>query len=161
MKKFLMIAVMAVAAISANAQKFYVGGQVEVNAVVDGETTFAILPEIGYNISDKWAIGTEIGYEKKSDLLKGFSLNPYARYTFAKCGSVNFFADGQLGVFIPSEGDTAVGLGIEPGIAINVCKSMFLVAKTNLLSWSHRGDTNVISFLGKTTELSFGAYFKF
>ena len=96
MKKIVLTMVAALAAVSMNAQ-VYIGGSVAIEAWSSqklagdkSETAFKIMPEIGYNLSDEWAIGTVIGYQ--SDKFNGvngvsesaFSIAPYARYTFYK-----------------------------------------------------------------------------
>ena len=68
MKKFLMTVVAtALVAVSANAQ-VYVGGNFGVasSKVKGGEsvTTYAVLPEIGYNLNKDWALGTTVGFGK-------------------------------------------------------------------------------------------------
>ena len=77
MKKIIMTIAAAFVATAMNAQ-VYVGGSIGLNAWSSqknagdrSETTFKILPEIGYNINDSWAIGTVIGYE--SDKWQGRS----------------------------------------------------------------------------------------
>ena len=68
MKKFLMTIVAAFAAVSMNAQ-MYLGGSFAFEAWSSqklagdkSETVFKIMPEIGYNLNEEWAIGTVIGY---------------------------------------------------------------------------------------------------
>ena len=90
----------AFVAVSMSAQ-VYVGGSVNISAVSSqknagdlSETVFKLLPEIGVNLNDEWALGTVIGYESnKVDRIDGrsesaFTFNPYARYTFWKPGKV-------------------------------------------------------------------------
>ena len=69
MKKILMTIAAVFAAVSMNAQ-VYVGGSLAFEswssqklAGDKSETVFKLLPEIGYNLSDEWAIGTVIGYQ--------------------------------------------------------------------------------------------------
>ena len=69
MKKIFMTLAAVCFAATMNAQ-VYVGGSLGFNAWSSqenagdrSETTFKIMPEIGYNINDSWAIGTVIGYE--------------------------------------------------------------------------------------------------
>lgn len=104
-----MIAVMAVAAVSANAQ-IYVGGGLGFKTskevvldVKDAEqpstTTISLIPEIGYKLNDNSAIGIELGIESKSTDGKssfGFKLAPYYRHTFWSADKLSIFADVQL-----------------------------------------------------------------
>ena len=126
MKKILMVAVMAAAAVSANAQ-WYVGGQLgldfnKANKDADSQMTFSIAPEVGYNINENWAVGAQVGFSMANKLKEdgkitydahgiptgyteatydatgtSFFIAPYARYTFAKSGNVSFFVDGGIG----------------------------------------------------------------
>lgn len=87
MKKFCFLWLLAVITLTASAQ-VYVGGEVGLWRNWDANhTSFSILPEVGYNLSDNWAIGTSIGYAY--NYLEGNKTNavevaPYARYTYAK-----------------------------------------------------------------------------
>lgn len=64
MKKILMTLAVAFVAVAANAQ-VYVGGSLGVasSEILGGDdvTTYQVLPEIGYNINNNWAIGTVLG----------------------------------------------------------------------------------------------------
>ena len=67
MKKIIMTLAAAIIAVSASAQ-VYMGGSVGISSVKigggDSETTYKVLPEIGYNLNDKWAIGAYLGFGK-------------------------------------------------------------------------------------------------
>lgn len=67
MKKILMSLAVAFVALAANAQ-VYVGGNVGIASSKEGNadavTTYKVLPEIGYNINENWAIGTTVGFGK-------------------------------------------------------------------------------------------------
>ncbi len=64
-------------AVCANAQVF-IGGTAGIASTggehLSDETTFKILPEIGYNINRNWAVGTVVGYEKGSFSMLGKDL---------------------------------------------------------------------------------------
>ncbi len=86
MKKTLLAAVMAVFAMTASAQ-VYVGGQIgftssSVNADIEGTnsisgTSFKILPEVGYKINDKWAVGIQVGYSQGISAFGTFDVNDF------------------------------------------------------------------------------------
>lgn len=87
MKKILMVAVMAVAAVSANAQ-WYVGGQLgldfnKANKDADSQMTFSIAPEVGYNINENWAVGAQVGFSMANKLKEGGNIiyDPYGIIT--------------------------------------------------------------------------------
>lgn len=68
MKKIVLSVIVALIAITANAQ-VYVGGtfgvgsdKVETEGTEVRNTTFKILPEVGYELSEDWSVGTVVGY---------------------------------------------------------------------------------------------------
>ena len=172
--------VAALAAVSMNAQ-VYIGGSVAIEAWSSqklagdkSETAFKIMPEIGYNLSDEWAIGTVIGYQ--SDKFNGvngvsesaFSIAPYARYTFAKLGKVNLFVDGGLAFTSASTADwTEIAVGFQPGLAVNLNDKLSFVSHIGFLGWDQLnpdGDDNNISKFGlnlDATNITFGLYYNF
>lgn len=152
MKKFLMTVVAtALVAVSANAQ-VYVGGNFGVasSKVKGGEsvTTYAVLPEIGYNLNKDWALGTTVGFGKGTPVeIEGESSNyltvaPYARYTFVHSKFVNVFMDGGFGYthynHAGSPLSTSVdvwNVGLKPGVAVNLSSKFSFVAHVGFLGW--------------------------
>lgn len=178
MKKILMTLATAFVALGMNAQ-VYVGGSLGINAWsaqapgVDSETTFKLMPEIGYNLNDEWAIGTVIGYENnKWDGVEGisesaFTIAPYARYTFLKAGKVNLFVDGGFGFESATKADwTAWQVGLAPGLAVNLTDNISFVSHLGFIGYqllNPDGDDNNVSKFGLDIDnaLSFGLYFNF
>ena len=159
-----------------NAQ-WYVGGTVGYNYTKDKNTdiksnTFQLVPEVGYNLSDKWAVGMKIGYAyNKVDDAKSneFVVNPYARYTFVKLDKVNFFVDGGFEYnYVKVDGDSANGFGIsfKPGVAVNLNEKISFVAHVGNFGWSSAKAKNAKSVqsvdLGlNLTSVDFGLYYNF
>lgn len=93
MKKIVLSIIVALIAITANAQ-VYVGGtfgvgsdKVETEGTEVKNTTFKILPEVGYELNEDWSVGTVVGYEynKSGDVKTNtFTIAPYARYIIRK-----------------------------------------------------------------------------
>ena len=172
----------AFVAVSMSAQ-VYVGGSVSVNAFSSqkfaathadqSETTFKILPEIGYNLNEEWAIGTVIGYENnKWDRIEGsesaFTFNPYARYTFLKSGKVSLFVDGGVDFTTASKADwTRLGIGLKPGLAVSLSDNISFVSHVGFVGYkvtNPDGDDNNTSKVGvdlSGENLTFGLYFNF
>ena len=138
------------------------------------ETVFAILPEVGYNLSDEWAIGTVIGYQ--SDKFNGvngvsesaFTFNPYARYTFAKLCKVNFFVDGGVDFTTASKADwNEIAVGFKPGLSVNLTDNVSFVSHLGFIGWDQfnpDGDDYNISKFGLNlsgANLTFGLYYNF
>ena len=148
MKKFLLMAVMAIATLGASAQSgtWYSGGQVtfgrttqEVSGLKTTQVT--VLPEIGYNLTDNFAVGSVLGvsYKKTGDeKLTVFKVNPYARYTYFSTDRVSLFLDGGVDFGIGrADGHCAVeyGIGLRPGVALNLTDKFSLVAHVGFLGY--------------------------
>ena len=177
MKKFLVAAIMAIMSLGAFAQDWYAGGSVGFwRNSGKNETTFNILPEIGYNLTNKVAVGAVVGYsynyfDKVNRHL--IEIDPYLRYSFYKNSRINVFVDGGVDLgFGVSKVDhhsskTAVvfGVGFKPGIAYNFTDRFSIVAHVGFLGYhggnkaSHEPDTG--GFYLDGNDLSFGLYYNF
>lgn len=165
---------------SVNAQ-VYVGGSLGINAWSSqknagdrSETTFTILPEVGYNLNDEWAVGTVIGYV--SDKWVGvngisesaFTFNPYARYTYLKAGKVSLFVDGGVDFTTASKADwNELAIGLKPGVAVSLSDNISFVSHLGFIGYdvlNPDGDDNNTSKFGldlNGNNLTFGLYFNF
>lgn len=184
-----MIAVMAVAAISANAQ-YYVGGSLGYNSTkakteIAGQSAdntvsaFSIAPEFGYNLDDNLAVGIKLGYANADGKKNTWSINPYLRYTYAKAGNFSAFVDG--GIAYQTEhvngeknwGNTnTFGIAINPGFSYAVSEKVSLVAHIGDLSYAFGSKkskdvtpevkvSSSIFNLSLDNAISFGAYYNF
>ncbi len=181
MKKFFVMAVMAIMAIGASAQ-WYVGGNLDFGQTkADGvkTTTFGIAPEVGYNFSENWAFGgtLDLGYTKQSGVKTTMiQVNPYARYTYFTSGNLNLFVDGVVGLGFGwskaggEKSDTAVSyaIGFKPGISYNLTEHFSLVAHVGLLGYQGGNDTYKDAGFPEEwglhlngSNLSFGFYYTF
>ena len=174
MKKFLLIALLAVSAVAAKAQ-VYVGGQVGFWHNDDAKTTNIIIaPEVGYTFNEKWSAGVALQYgHYKADEYKmdAFTISPYARYTYFKSGIVNLFVDGgvDFAVAKPKDGDSATGFGIgfKPGVSLNVTENVSFVAHFGFLGYQDADDelsdvvTKGFGFDFSGNKLEFGFYYNF
>lgn len=183
MKKIMMTLAAAFVAVSMSAQ-VYVGGSLGVNAwssqehaVINAdqsETTFAILPEIGYNLTEDFAIGTVIGYvNDKWEGVEGmsesaFKFAPYARYTFLKSGRVSLFVDGGVDFTTASKADwTELAIGFKPGLAVSLTDNISFVSHLGFIGFDEfnpDGDDNNTTNFGLNlsgSNLTFGLYFNF
>ncbi len=171
MKKLFVLAVVAVMALGASAQNWYVGGSFgyEHKKVDDAKSDqFLITPEIGYNLNETWAIGANFGYQWVKDTYNLFAIEPYARYTYFRTDNnlLSLFVDGGVGLgFIdPEEGDseTVWSIGFQPGLALNITEKFSFVAHIGFLGYSDMkaaGKTYGVSLDG--SDLSFGFYYNF
>lgn len=170
MKKVMLMVAFMVATVAASAQ-VYIGGGLGVNSYkpihqdgvdVDATTTFSIIPEIGYNLDDKWTVGIGIGYEHASnislttfndetfDKMNGFTIQPYARYHFVKWNNVSLFIQGGLGYTYGKatiDGDEDLDtedfdatvstfyIAFKPGVKVDLSDKLSFVASVGNLGW--------------------------
>ena len=184
MKKFMMTLVVLCAALSVNAQ-VYLGGSLGLNTVSqnegDDQTSFKILPEIGYKFNENWAIGSVIGYQKgtydmqsnpklgSNDSYKAFSFEPYARYTFVNSKLVSVFLDMGFGITSGENHNndfTAFNVGVRPGVAVNLNKHFSFVTKVGFLGYNEVNpkDGKKSHSFGLDLDgnnLTFGLYYNF
>lgn len=175
MKKIFMIAALAVATLTANAQ-IYVGGSLgfennKADKHADRLTSFSIIPEVGYNLDENWAVGIQLGYqsqeESKDVTCSLFTIAPYARYTFAKVGVANFFVDG--GIIFQSYGSdykgSAFGIGVRPGVNFAVNEKVGVVAKLGYIGYTKNNDDlgggSNFGINADNTNLELGIFFNF
>ena len=184
MKKIFAVALVAMMTMTANAQ-VYVGGGIGFETTsYDGssETFFKIMPEVGYNINDNWAVGIVIGYgeyrtklDSKLELdntkIKAFEVSPYARYTFAKFDKINLFVDGGVD-YTHADADghknNTFGVGLKPGVAVNLNDKLSFVAHAGFLGYQYSKDdhegakaANSFGLNIDASSLSFGLYYNF
>jgi hypothetical protein len=191
MKKIMMTLAAVLVSVAASAQ-VYVGGTVGFQTSKpngDGAksaTKFQINPEVGYNISDNFAVGINIGFSSEKGVWNEpaqgfgygregdeastkFKVAPYARYTYAKLGIVDLFLDGQFSFATVKDSHNELGIHIIPGVAVNASDNIAFVAKLGEgLGWSmykaKEGDGKANKFgvdFDTLTALQFGLYFKF
>ena len=182
MKKIFALALVAMMGLTANAQG-YVGGSLGfASESYDGnsETVWSIMPEIGYNLNEDWALGVVVGYgEGKdktkidgityTDKVKTFAISPYVRYTPVKLDKVNIFIDGGFGYQNIKWGEVKDNIwqfGVKPGVAINLNDKLSFVSHFGFLGYKNeklKGDDESTKSFGFNlgSEVSFGMYYNF
>lgn len=108
-----------------------------------------------------------------------FSVDPYARWSYAKFGPVRLFLDMGFGVAaskykgevagheVDSDALVAWRIGVAPGIAVSLCKNLDFIAHCGFLGY--RESDGVNSAYGETgfgfelsgNDLSFGVVYNF
>lgn len=180
MKKLMLTAMVALFAVAANAQDLFLGGTVNFWDNSDAKhTSFGIAPEIGYNLSDAWALGMQVGYSyEKVDEIKINSIGvaPYARYSYLIAGPVKLFLDGgfdfETAKLKGGDSYNAWSIGIHPGVSIALNNKFSLVAHIGFLGYQDVDDEIAPAYaeLGKEKgwglkmsgyNLSFGFYYNF
>ncbi len=168
MKKFFVMAIMAIMAVAASAQ-VYVGGSLGYTHTKYDEgnaDVFTFAPEVGYNLNSTWAVGGSINYTWTKDVSNSFYIKPYARFTFFHSELVNLFVDGgfNLGIDAPKHGDseTIWGIGFTPGLQLNLNKKFSLVSHIGFLGYKDLGETGgKVYGLNISNALTFGFYYNF
>lgn len=184
MKKIMMTLAAVCVAATMSAQ-VYVGGGVGFQTTSQGDytnTVIKLVPEIGYNLDENWAVGIALayGHTKNSVEVSGvetsvktdvFGINPYARYTFAKFDKINLFVDGGLEYVHTKSGDdknNTFSIGFKPGVAVNLNEKLSFVAHVGFLGYQNSKDdvdgakaANTFGFNLDGSDLSFGLYYNF
>lgn len=175
MKKVLLILAMAfVSAIAVNAQDFYVGGSLGLwsNGDATGsqtKSTFSIMPEVGYNLSDAWSLGFVLGYRSSKpdtgDSTTSISFAPYARYHFLQAGNLRLFCDGELKIASTDYGSAkskSHEIGLKPGISYALSESCSIVAHMGFFGYRGGDNKGQNGFgLNLSNNLSFGFFYSF
>ncbi len=177
-KLFLTLTAITALTFAANAQtekgKFIVGGQVgfSTEKIQDTdlkENSFSLMPQVGYFITDNFAIGTGVGYEWSKKEAVGvetvndaFKVAPFGRYYMGE-GPVKFF--GQLSAPM-SWGKVEVddikthkvnnyGVELAPGFAYFPTSKIGIEFKVRGLYYNHNQTTNELTD-AKVKTNSFG-----
>lgn len=176
MKKVILSAIVALSAMAADAQ-VWAGGSLGFSVTdydnAETETAFKIAPEIGYSLNDKWDIAVALGFNYASNYTglddidyHAFTVEPYARYTFATTGIASFFveAGGGFGTSKVSHHDSknVWYVGVRPGVKIALSDKVALVSKLGFLGYKDREDDySKFDFGVDNNDLSLGLYFNF
>lgn len=166
MKKFFLTLLVAIATVSAGAQTYVGGGVGFWRNADDNHTNFNLKPEVGYNLSDKWAVGIGIGYDYnyKNDVKDHkFSVDPYARWSFVKFGPVGLFLDMGFGIGThktkvgdadASDADVTWQIGVAPGVKVSLCKNLDFIAHCGFFGYRDN-DSEIMSYGEKGFGLKF------
>ena len=176
MRKLFVMVTLAAMTLTASAQ-WFVGGKVGLWRDYDANATnFSLMPEVGYNLSDKWAVGTVIGWDylyKDGSKKNGFDIAPYARYTVTKFGPVSVFLDGGFDFYtykVKGAGSSmnAWEVGVKPGVSVALTEKLSFDTHIGFLGYrdaddvsSAKWDSNGIGFDLDGNTISFGLYYYF
>ena len=154
MKKIFAVALVAMMTMTANAQVYVGGGIGFQTSSNDGnsETTIKILPEIGYNLDENWAVGIAVGYGENQT-------------------KINVFVDGTVD-YAHADADglksNSFGVGVKPGVAVNLNDKLSFVTHFGFLGYQYdkldvdgAKATNTFGFDLDGNNLTFGLYYNF
>lgn len=175
MKKLFLTLMVACSSLAVSAQT-YIGGEVGFWRNSDAnKTSFVLHPEVGYSISDKWALGVGFGYSHayySGIKVNAIQADPYARWNAVKFGPVSLFLDMGFGVNsykVKDADDSQLGwrVGVQPGIKVSLAKNIDFVAHAGFLGYRDADDDycsygdNGFGFDVDGNDLSFGIYYNF
>ncbi len=151
MKKLFLTLLVSILTLTASAQAYIGGGVGLWRNTDDNFTSFTLKPEIGYNLSSKWALGIGLNYthlySNPSEVddddygkVNTFSLDPYARWSFVKFGPVSLFLDMGFGIGVYKEksaDDSYVSwnVGVSPGVKVSLAKHIDFIAHAGFLGF--------------------------
>lgn len=172
MRKILCLLFLACAIASTDAQ-VYIGGSI--SAWVDENkktetTTLEFLPEVGFLLSDRWSLGTVLGYTQKevdgTETNNTFEFAPYARFSYYRFDLVRLFVDASFSLYSSKSGKadraTTYGVGLKPGVALDLSDRISLVAKFGFLGYrQYNEDHEAVGFNINGNGLSFGVFYTF
>lgn len=153
----------------------YLGGGISLwrNNDVD-KTSFSITPDVGYNLSEKWAVGVELAYAHKGydgeDAIStnAFALAPYARYSFYENKIVRLFLDMGFGFSTYKEKhvDSVNGfeIGVKPGLAVKLNDNFSFITKVGFAGYRddyYRGEENGFGVGLDGENISIGIEYEF
>ena len=143
----------------------------------DSEFVFKILPELGYQLNDQWAVGATLGYQKgavdigsanfnQNVTTEVFTISPYARYFAFDWDQVSLFFDGGLSFGSYKDMGTYFGLGVSPGVAVKLTDEISFVTHIGFLGFENfspdgGGKSSSIFGLDFKNSCSFGVYYNF
>lgn len=178
MKKILLVIVVAMTTMAANAQ-FWVGGSLGLNFFKADDsfseviTRVKIAPEVGYKLNSKWDLAVALNESFTvfdGNIYNSFSVEPYARFTFAKAGIASFFVDGGFGLGSRGfEGDDFFSrsrfefyVGFRPGVKIQLSEKVGLVSKLGFVGYEYVDDKyHRVGLNLNESPLTFGMYYNF
>lgn len=176
MRKLFLLVVIVMATITASAQEgIYLGGGISLwrNNDVD-KTSFSITPDVGYNLSEKWAVGVELAYTHKGYdedykvSTNAFALAPYARYSFYENKIVRLFLDMGFGfsTYKAKHADSVNGfeIGVKPGLAVKLNDNFSFITKVGFAGYRddyYRGEENGFGVGLETENISIGIEYEF
>jgi len=136
-------------------------------------TAFGIAPELGYFISDKWALGLGVGFNyysmdngSSSSNAITWGVNPYICYYAVTMDKFNLYFQGDLSYTSnkPEHFDASniFYVGISPGISYDLSEKFCIYATFGNFGYYHYGNsTSSLSLQLDPNALSFGLLFLF
>lgn len=150
MKKIFLTAVVALFAISANAQ-FWAGGAIgfesSKNKDLDTKASaFNFAPEFGYNFADNMGVGIALSMDNSKVVVgdnktkkNRYLVAPYFRYVFMSFGNISLFADAGAEFKLEDDNNNFF-LGVQPGIAFQCNEKITLATRLGKIGYSNVGD---------------------
>ena len=128
----------------------------------DGENTYVITPEFGYDFNQNWAMGISVGLVGSDDAA-AFEFAPYARWKFYRTGRLSLFLDGGFGAVF---GDlSGFKIGFQPGLSVKINKHFSFLTHIGFLGYCNEfyngGEGDGFGFRCSSSDLKLGFYYTF
>jgi hypothetical protein len=165
MKKLILLAALICASHALQAQ-VYIGGSASVwrtEANIE-QTSFRILPEVGYAFNDRWNAGVVLGYADNTALGDYIQITPYVDYTFYRRDIVSMFLEAGASTMVTPglAGNITFEAGFRPAIAVRLSDKFSMRAHLGFLGYRDHGDGDREYGLTLDAEaLAFGFHYSF
>lgn len=183
MKKLFFVIMAVFVAVGANAQKakttsskssgIYAGGGISFQSTSD-ETAITIIPEIGGHINDKMGWGVRVGFGSEGSgdsKYTIFQIKPYLRHTIYSIGQVGVILDYHLlyeSAGIKDNKTNTFGLGVAPGLALNVNSKISVVTHLGFLGYTSSKEdvegaeaVNLFTLKANSENIGLSVYYNF
>ncbi len=160
MKKVILSLFVLFISITAGAQYYAGGGLSLVHNKHYDVTIFQIAPELGYHLTDKWAIGASVSFTHSKDY-NAFGFNPYARLTIFEKSIIRLFIDGGPELIKVEDMDMGFAIGLEPGILIKAADFLSFAVKYGFLGYQNEHAGGVSGLNLSSNNLLIGFYYTF
>lgn len=182
MKKLIFALVAVVMGITANAQGWWVNGEISgfyKHQQKQKTAEMTIAPEVGYNFGN-WDVAAQFGYTFNDQNFgpngnmtgHSFKFNPFVRYTFGYVGNVGFYTDlvgkVQTGKFFDNDladnhffDGTMWGAGLRPGIKYIVNDNIYFNAALGFIGYKQIHDYKFVGASFDASNLAIGVTYTF
>ena len=161
MKKALFLTILSTIITMTASAQIWIGGELYFKSnkaslgglEVNSNKSLGIQPEVGYRISDKWAVALKVGFSHADDgvvnltnqtitgNVNQFSITPFVRYTIYQTNNFSFLLDGGISYgLIDITGYNKInsfGIAISPALSYDLNHHWALTAHLGRVGYEH------------------------